>query len=176
MREVLATAEPVEMIWEAFGGTGQTARVIRELHPGARLLATELDGACALEYNRNVRGGHCMVGDAREAIRELRPPASWGVSLDYNRFTLLDLRGRREGRWKLDLLEAVVSKDPRWIQFTDSAICYLKTNFRSYGLKSPDPQAYDDLVYRELHRRWGMVPGRRAAHSRATYYRMDWED
>src|SRR4051812_7833479 len=99
MRQIFEKAAPVKLIYEAFGGTGETARVLAKQFPEAKIVAFDLDGPCVRAYNRKGHGKANKL-DALVGLLEMeRPTVEWGASLDYNRFTILDLE-RKEGAWK----------------------------------------------------------------------------
>lgn len=141
MREIFAEAPPVDYIWETFAGTGVTAEVLRERFPRATINATDLDAQCVQTYNEKGYGT-AFQEDATAFLKRLPEPArSWGVSMDYNKFTLYDLMGRGE-RWKVELLRRVLALDPVWVQLTDSACRYLHLNWHRYGLPACDMRHY----------------------------------
>jgi hypothetical protein len=173
MRRIFENAPRVPLIWEAFGGTGITAQVLSDRFPGAQLQATELDAECVLAYNSlGLHNALCRQVDAREfAATCLNGHRVWGVSLDFNRLTLLDLWGRPEGRWKVDLISTVVQRATqlRWLQVTDSAASHLHLNFDKYGLQAPSIPDYVARWKVEAFARWKLTLSAWAGHSRATY-------
>ena len=62
LRALFERAPEVSAIWEAFGGIGVQAEVLRERWPQAFICATELDAECVEEYNRN-GWGECTLSD-----------------------------------------------------------------------------------------------------------------
>lgn len=170
MEAVFTAAEAVPVIWEAFGGVGLTAGILRAEFPLAKITACEIDAECAAAYNA-AGHGECAQIDATKA--PLPVDVRWGASLDFNRFTLLDIDGRAGGRWKTELLDRVWGAQPTWIQITDSAIRYLHLNFSSYGLPAGDREtlltAYVALFAKAFMRQWGMKLVTYSGHSAATY-------
>lgn len=135
MRLIFQGAPEVSYIYETFGGFAVTSRVLAALFPFVKFVATDLSPECCEEYNRLMHGrGECFNLDALEGAGRLLTLIAEpvGVSMDYNKFTLLDLDGR--SRQKLSLLETVVRHQPRWIQLTDSAVRYLHLNAVRYGV------------------------------------------
>jgi hypothetical protein len=155
MEELLGRAEAVPTIWEAFGGVGDTGEVLRRLMPGATVYASELDLDCCLEYRRRHGKDSCTHGDSLERARRLQPQGPWAASLDFNRLTIMDLRGRREGGWKVDLINEVLARGPRWCQITDSAVRYLHLNaVHRYGLPTAERADYVQAVAEAVRARW----------------------
>jgi hypothetical protein len=153
MRTIFREAPEAEHIWEAFAGTGVTAEVLRERFPRAVIEATDLDDDCVQTYN--AKGyGRAYQEDALAHMgrRWSHFGDTWGVSLDYNKFTLFDLRETRSPteRWKLDLLRGVLARRPRWIQLTDSACRYLHLNWGNYELPLNSLDHYVVALEREL--------------------------
>ena len=158
MCSIFAAAPPVSFIYEAFGGIGKTAQVLAELFPKVEVLSSETDAQCVKIYNdsRPTKRISCIHTDAQTLLSGIRqPPNKWGASLDFNRFTLMDLEGRREGKWKVDLIAAVMERKPAWIQVTDSAIRYLHLNYERYGCKNT-PKAYHTKLGHAFNKRWGL--------------------
>jgi hypothetical protein len=157
MRSVFGTAPPVTFIYEAFGGIGKTAHIMAERFPKAKVLSSETDEECVRLYNdsRTTKRIECKHMDAQSMLAAIRKlPQNWGASLDFNRLTLLDLEGRKEGQWKIDLIAAVVARNPSWIQVTDSAIRYLHLNYEKY--KCPNTaKAYQTKMGKTFQKRWG---------------------
>lgn len=172
MRAIFAVAPPVDRVFEAFGGLGRTAEVLVQRFPDVRVDSWELDAECVRRYNAlGMSRAWCNWGDATVAAQSWNPAESWGASLDFNRLTVMDLRGRRSGRWKVELMDILVSRGPLWFQLTDSAAPYIHLNWERYGLRSPSMVEYCRTLAREVRRRY---PGyRRAAvagHRSATYF------
>jgi len=136
MRQIFSQAPPVQFIYEAFGGIGATAAILRDKFPDAIFHAFDTDQKCCDLYNKSAEGmAFCINKDAHVGLTGLRFDGSTlGAVLDYNRFTMLDLE-RKEGKWKMDLLNAVMERKPKWVEVTDSAVCYLGTNYKKYGLR-----------------------------------------
>jgi len=158
MRVIFARAQPVDFIFEAFGGLGMTAQVMSEQFPVAKILASDLDADCVEIYNKELSWAHadCIQSDALALFKTIRNfPNRWGASLDFNRFTIMDVFGRKESQWKVDLIEAVVERQPTWIQLTDSAVRYLHLNAKRYGC-NPDPVDYIHTLSQSLYERWGL--------------------
>lgn len=177
MDTIFAFAKPVPFIFEAFGGVGRTATVLRKRFPGAGIRACDLDQKCCEVYNEtHARSmAKCLHTDALEGLLKLNPRRQkWAASLDFNRFTLLDL-GRKEGQWKRKLISEVVMRKPQWIQLTDSAVCYLQTNWWRYGIgergntPSETLSSYVARLEDELCRLYGLALKTYAHHNRATY-------
>lgn len=145
MREIFKEAPEAGYIYEAFAGMAVTAEVLRERFPRSVIVATDLDAQCVASYNE-AGYGTALQQDAVDWVKKNLPDEAghWGVSLDYNKFTLMDLRGEKgRARWKLDLLERVIRSRPAWVQITDSACRYLHLNAqRAYGLVEDDFDAY----------------------------------
>jgi hypothetical protein len=183
MRALLGHAPRVDFIWEAFGGLGETGSVLRELQPWASVQASELDLDCAEAYNARhgagLSGGNlpCLHTDAMSYFQQHigpKPNAEpWAASLDFNRLTIMDLRGRPSGRWKVELLAAVLDRRPRWAQVTDSAVRYLHLNWQRYGLRRPRPDSYARAVSREVEKRWGYVITHHEHYHAASYYLLE---
>lgn len=157
MCAVFGAAPPVTFIYEAFGGIGKTAQVMAERFPKAMVSSSETDEECVRIYNdtRATPRVSCTHTDALSHLSSIRRlPPNWGASLDFNKFTLLDLEGRREGQWKIDLIAAVVARNPTWIQVTDSAIRYLHLNTKYYKCAN-NATAYQTKVGKTFQKRWG---------------------
>lgn len=156
MRAIFARAPGVNFIFEAFGGLGITAKVMVERFPNAHILAADLDGECVELYNSVLsKNANCIQSDALDLLRTVQNFPPWGASLDFNRFTIMDVFGRPEGKWKTDLIEAVIERRPAWIQITDSAVRYLHFHHRRYGCK-PDPEDYIQTLSQAMDDRWGL--------------------
>lgn len=162
MRAIFARAAPVSFIFEAFGGLGKTAQIMAQRFPTTRILAADIDAGCVEAYNLDMAETYadCINSDALKLLKTVdfrRLPAEhdWGASLDFNRFTIMDVFGRRESQWKVDLIEAVVERGPRWIQLTDSAVRYLHFHHKRYGCEL-DPNDYIRKLATALHERWGL--------------------
>ncbi len=172
MRQIFSAADSVDLIYEAFGGTGVTAEVLRERFPKVLLKAGDLDLECCKIYRERVsRPRTCLCIDAQcglEVYAEELRGSSWGASLDYNRFTILNLR-RSPPDWKYKLLNRVMRLQPRWVQVTDSAVYYLHLNWSRYGLTDASPQSYIDQVSTEMRKRWGLELVDWAHHRAAAY-------
>lgn len=168
MAKIFEKAKPVDVIYEAFGGIGATAEVLRKRFPEAQMWAFDIDAQCCQMYNRAGDGRMwCAQLDALEGLQKLQL-GIFGAVLDFNRFTLLDFE-RPAGRWKRNLLQSVVNRNPRWLEITDSAVCYLSTNWRRYSLAENSLQAYVDKFKVEFQKRWGYTLRDYAAHRAATY-------
>jgi hypothetical protein len=171
MRSIFAAAPQVPFIFEAFGGLGKTAQVLAERFPKVQVLSSETDAECVQIYNttRPTTRISCVHIDAMALLGGIRhPPRKWGASLDFNRFTLMDLQGRKEGQWKIDLIAAVVERKPAWIQVTDSAIRYLHLNHQRYGCQNT-PKAYQSKVGRSFQKRWNFGLSAAAHYHAASY-------
>jgi len=158
MRAVFAYATPVPFIFEAFGGLGKTAQVMTERFPEVVITAADLDEECVKTYNKlGLAHAICYPMDALDLLKTLKfkEPGLWGASLDFNRFTILDVYGRREGRWKIDLIEAVVERKPTWIQITDSAVRYLHLNYQKYYCQN-NIDSYIQTLVEAMTERWGL--------------------
>ena len=182
MRFIFCSAAAVDEVWEAFGGIGATARVLHERFPRAYLRACDLDAQCVACYNAlgaelfpltaecEFAGMECFQVDAAEGLSAYQPKGRWGASLDFNRLTLLDLRGRSAGKWKIDLIQKTIDKTPEWIQITDSAVGHLHLNWQtSYGLPNKLLSTYIATFAQEIHRRWSFDLLAHANHARASY-------
>jgi hypothetical protein len=125
---------PVDHIFEAFGGVGFTGQVLAQACPRARLWAVDLDKGCVEQYNHRLDGrGKAVVGDAADFIG-CWDKTNWAASLDFNKFTLLDLTERV--CWRTALIDEVVSHQPQWIHIGDSACKYLHLNWKQYGMNN----------------------------------------
>jgi hypothetical protein len=165
MRSIFSHAQPVDFIFEAFGGIGKTAQVLAARFPHAAILAADLDADCVETYNRYLNGNNAVAiqSDALKLFASIKHfPQHWGASLDFNRFTIMDVFGRREGEWKTNLIENVLDYKPTWIQITDSAVRYLHFHYKRYGCKL-DPDDYIAALNLALAERWGL---RYVIHSR----------
>jgi hypothetical protein len=169
MRRIFAAAPPVRLIWEAFGGLGKTAQVLSERFPQAEIQATEIDAACVDAYNRlSLPNATCYRASALEFGFSPAGRAH-GVSLDFNRLTLLDLWGRPEGCWKVGLVERALRTGPLWLQVTDSAASHMHLNWKKYDILVPTVEGYVGRFSRELRERWELRLLAWSGHSRATY-------
>jgi hypothetical protein len=171
MRKIFANAVPPRsrVVYEAFGGIGATAAMLQQRFLGVQFRAFDIDAQCCEMYNKTVGGDSwCVQMDARAGLAKLNPVMGFGAVLDFNRFTLLDLT-RREGLWKRELVEAVALRSADWIEITDSAVRYLATNWRRYGLDQNYLPGYVQKVGIEIERRWGYKLTDWANHSSATY-------
>lgn len=171
MRMIFTKAPLVSHIWESFAGTGVTAEVLRAQFPNAEIEAVDLDGECVETYNKKGYG-RAVKGDALDRLKALpHDMRDWGVSLDYNKFTIFDLRETRSDseHWKLRLLHAVIAKRPAWIELTDSACRYLHLNWRNYDLPKNDIELYIQAVAKEV-RQIGGASGRVGP-----YKLLDWD-
>lgn len=182
MGQIFSQAAPVRFVYEAFGGVGLTARILRERFPHATIQSFDLDQKCCDLYNEALADSNtnCVCGDALAGLTDkaLAPrlvPKSWGASLDFNRFTVLDLQ-RREGIWKRQLIDQVCLRKPAWVQITDSAVCYLHTNWKRYGLPEKNLAAYVRALSMGLLKSYGLKLVTYANHSRATYLLFKWEE
>jgi len=157
MRAIFAQAPPIDFIFEAFGGLGITAQVMSERFPQATILAADLDAGCVDLYNQTLKhtNASCIQSDARTLLGTIRNFPVWGASLDFNRFTIMDVFGRAESRWKVDLIEAVLDHRPTWIQLTDSAVRYLHFHAERYGCE-PNITDYTRVLVQALNERWGL--------------------
>lgn len=170
MRQIFRAARPVSFIYEAFGGVGATAAILREQFPTAIFHAFDLDARCCELYNRSAKGmALCVQSDAAVGLSKLNfQGGTLGAVLDFNRFTLLDF-ARPEGKWKRELLTAVMDRKPEWVEVTDSAVCYLKTNWKRYGLPEPTLAAYVEKLRVEFKARWRYDLKAWSNHRSATY-------
>jgi len=171
MRAIFAKALPVSFIFEAFGGIGKTAQVLAERFPSSRILAADIDEECVRLYNDlQLDYADCIHTDARTLLSQTCTlPYQWGVSLDFNRFTIMDLMDRREGQWKVDLIDAVVQRKPKWVQITDSAIRYLHLNYFRYGCVNPGSEEYIQVLSNRLNVRWGLTYQTHSCYYAASY-------
>lgn len=162
-------AQQVADIFEAFAGTGMAAGILLEAQPGARLSSVDLDPECVDAYNRRHQGSSAtaVVGDASEFIQNWSPTGPWGATLDFNRFTLLDLTGRLN--WKTALIDEVIIRRPDWIHITDSAAKYLHMNWRSYGLEDAEFLSYVRKLDWWINSLWGYSIVRSSRHSNACH-------
>lgn len=174
MTHIFNWAPPPEVIWEAFGGVGVTMEVMAKRFPSAAIRACELDPGCVEAYNARSRtlclNATCEQFDASKFDLEGWPllrRASWGVSLDFNRFTILDVR---RNTWKVQLVRRAMAMRPAWIQLTDSARPYLHLKWeKSYGLPDRQPDTYVSALASEL----GTRVLAEAHHRAATYLLME---
>lgn len=154
MREIFQKAPEAGYIYEAFAGMAVTAEVLRERFPRSVIVATDLDAQCVDTYNE-AGYGTAFQQDALDWVKKNLPDEAhhWGVSLDYNKFTLMDLRGDPgRANWKQALLKAVIKSRPAWVQITDSACRYLHLNaVRAYGMDGPDFPAYVDKFQSHIY-------------------------
>ena len=174
MRQIFAAAPPVQFVYEAFGGIGATAAILREKFPDAIFHAFDLDQKCCDLYNRAAKGmAFCVRADATEGLSKLRfEGGALGAVIDFNRFTIMDLE-RKEGAWKRGLLQSVMERKPAWVEVTDSAVCYLATNYKRYGLKEKSVEEYVDKLGVEFRERWGYGVQAWANHRAATYMLLE---
>jgi hypothetical protein len=153
---------PVAHIWEAFGGIGLTGQILAQACPQAHLYAVDLDTTCVKMYNKALAGrGKAVVGDAADYIAKW-DKLNWAASLDFNKFTLLDLTERV--CWRTALIDEVVSHQPKWIHISDSASKYLHLNWRQYGISGPHLLTYLnklDLFFGQI---WGYYIWRVGRH------------
>jgi len=151
----LVSAAPVVRIFEAFGGLGFITRILTERFPEASIDSFDLDPECCRRYNAlGLARAYCHQGDALEGLKgQDWPSGDWGASLDYNKFTILDL-DRSEGKWKRELLFAVAERRPAWVQLTDSAVCHLSLNWSRYGLADKTLPLYLEQLVVRLGRPW----------------------
>lgn len=181
MRQIFAEVPLVSCVFEAFGGVGDTALVLREQFPGIALFASDLDRQCCEVYRRRVRSPRRVFqGDAREAFSHWArdfETGPWGASLDFNKFTFRDLENPR-GNWKVQLLDRVVAHRPVWVQITDSAIRYLHLNYHRYGLEISSPEGYAQAVSRRLGDRYPLRLRTWSHHFAAMYllFALEGED
>jgi len=181
MRHVLAGAEAPDVIVESFGGIGMTAQIMRDFWPGASIYSSDLDTACAQEWNAKLQTQnplrYCDNDDALSVLQKLaptiQPPQKVGVSLDFNRLTLLDLEKGREDDWRLELIGEVLELRPSWIQVTDSACSKLHLNWRSYGLERPGFIDYINKLDEWWQQRTKYKMMAVARHHAASYYRLE---
>lgn len=157
MTAIFAQAQPVDFIFEAFGGLGKTAQIMIDRFPSTPILAADLDAGCVDIYNQALRDSraNCIQSDALKLLRTIERFSSWGASLDFNRFTIMDVFGRKESQWKIDLIEAVIERQPAWIQLTDSAVRYLHFHHARYGCE-PNVEDYLHKLSTALNERWGL--------------------
>lgn len=158
-------------VFEAFGGIGMTASLIHELWPSAVIESCEISEECAGQYRqREIPSATIHVQDCREVLRSgLRFDAA---SLDFNRFTLLDLE-RPSGAFHREVLTAVFAGSPRWVQLTDSAINKLHLNAYAYGMKTSFREEYTELLSAAFRQRCGYSVVAMASHRGASYYRLE---
>lgn len=174
MRRIFQQAKQVPIIYEPFGGTGLTAGVLLELFPKSKLIALELNAGCAEIYNaRHVssKRAKCEVGDGIAGLKRIEPQVSpyyWGVSLDWNQFTVSDLN-RASGEWKIQLIDSVLKLKPAWIQVTDTAVAYVHTNWKKYGMKSKERDGYFKVLDRRFKTRFGLKLKQYACRRAAAY-------
>lgn len=155
MRDLFRSAPVVPLIYEAFGGIGLAARIWLVQFPQTTVISSDLDKKCVDQYNAmRLPNAHCSHVDALVSLQETILPKEWGASLDFNKLTIFDLRGRKEGKWKIQLLEEVFKRSPTWVQFTDSAVRYLHLNWHRYQLPKNNLVDYISAVSQELHERY----------------------
>jgi len=157
MAAIFAHATPVDFIFEAFGGLGNTAQIMHERFAQAVILASDLDAGCVDIYNEKFKSNHanCVQSDALALLRTVQNFPHWGASLDFNRFTIMDVFGRPETKWKTNLIEAIIERRPDWIQITDSAARYLHFHYQRYGCKL-DISDYIYTLSQAMNERWGL--------------------
>lgn len=181
-REVLTGAAAPEVLYEAFGGIGMTAKLMQELFPGTFIASAELDEECVQRYRLGVDMARASIlhDDTRELLKGFFEHADGlhmdAASLDYNRCTLLDLRNPKS--FQHQLIKRVAELGPKWIQYTDSSIGKLHLNFRSYGLQVYVDRSFAwDRYTGELHKWFKEQIGYQivasARHSAASYYRLE---
>ena len=169
MEAILASAPSVSYLWEAFGGLAVTAQVLRHRFPEAKQEAVDLDKRCVDEYNSKMNpAARCQLGDALDWLRLNPLPGGAGVSLDFNKFTVMDVSGKRN-KWKSNLVDLVVKSGPSWVQLTDSAVRYLHLNWSRYGCRDQSLSAYLEVLGRALKEKWGLEIDVKANHHAATY-------
>lgn len=158
LETIFAAAPPANFIFEAFGGVGLAAGIWARKFPRARVESWDLDERCVELYNADPDkhpNARCYRGNSMVAALQLRMERrSWAASLDFNKFTVMDLWGRKSGKWKVDLLRTLVGKGPKWFHITDSAAPYLHLNWKRYGLEERDLAAYVLLLANEVTKLW----------------------
>lgn len=181
-REVLTGAAAPEVLYEAFGGIGMTAKLMQELFPGAFIASAELDEECVQRYRLGVDMDRASIlhDDTRELLKGFFENAAGfhmeAASLDYNRCTLLDLRNPKS--FQHHLIKRVAELGPKWIQYTDSSIGKLHLNWSSYGLlgyvtRDMAWRRYNDQLDRWFKDNIGYGIEAQARHSAASYYRLE---
>lgn len=173
MQTIFEQAPQVDHIFEAFGGTGDTAEVMRATFPQAQIHSFDLDADCCAVYDaRQIPRATITQGDAVAGARVLGHHLDgelWGASLDYNRFTILDLHSRRT--WRSELLWEVMGRRPLWVQLTDSARPYLHLNWHRYpGVQAKSNADYAWVFSKRVEELWGYRLLSMSFHSRATYF------
>lgn len=170
MRTVLADAAAPKLIYEAFGGVGMTAALMRELWPRAAIHSWELDPQCVEVYRaRKLPNATITKGDTRYAgFTKLFDAAS----LDFNQFTILDLT-RRAGKFQFDLIGAALRPKPKWLQLTDSAVSHLHLNWAKYDIGGPVWEEYVQRLSAAMTERFGYRIVSSAHHRRASYFRLE---
>lgn len=170
VEKILRHAEPPKKLYEAFGGIGMLGQLMSERYPLAQIDSYELDDACVAEYrSRNLKNVTVNHEDTRTKFQVQTDFDA--ASLDFNRFTLLDLR-RPEGEFQAHILGRVFDKKPKWVHVTDSACSKIHLNWKSYGLSGPDWHEYVQALETAFMVRWGYRVGMFSKHSRAAYFLM----
>lgn len=170
MRSIFASASYPETIWEAFGGVGVTGQVLHERFPRAVLVASELDLQCTKNYNE-LGIGVCRCMDARQFYQEVYRHGTnkCAVSLDFNRLSLLDVRGRPGAEWKVKLLGDVLQTADVWVQVTITGSSHMHLHWQKYDLPRPDLGLYIEAFGREVQTRWNRRLVAHASHYSASY-------
>jgi hypothetical protein len=149
MEWVFRGAPPVDRVLEAFGGLGVTTVAIARRFPRAHIRSVDLDAGCVERARRATVSYVNVRHEQNDALAEL---SSWdeggalGVSLDFNRFTLLDLT--RRGGWRRQILDSALALSPTWLQLTDTAVGKLHLHWRGYGLEDGDYLTYINTIDR----------------------------
>ena len=174
--ELLRHASPVDTVWESFGGLGDVAVQLTDRFPQAHVIACDLDQQCVDMYNdRMRREGRRAMASGRDA--RLGPPdlaGRWAASLDFNRFTVMDLVTDR-APWKRDLLAAVLQAEnpPQWVHLTDSARRYLHLNWARYGCADGELATYVERLDGVLRDRHGWHVANYVGYHSATYLLLE---
>ena len=155
----------VDHIFEAFAGVGIVGQLLAAACPRAQIWAVDLDEACVQRYNEALAGrGKAVVDDATEYIATWNKP-NWAASLDFNKFTLVDVTARV--CWRTALIDEVVTHRPRWLHIGDSACKYLHLNWKGYGIRDGHILTYLNKLDALASELWGFWIWRVGRHNGA---------
>lgn len=156
LNELFIQAAPISFIYEAFAGVGLAATIWNKLFPETFVESFDLDQDCVDIYNDLLLPrSRAYLGDTLTEFKEMFVPENWAASLDFNKYTIMDLRGRPEGKFKQQLVSLVAERNPKWIHITDSAVRYFHLNWERYGLEVKDFGYYVDAFSIEFKKSYG---------------------
>lgn len=157
-REAYLSGVPVSSVWESFGGLGAQALIVEEYLVPETHTVCDYSGAAALHLTQELPPHvDVQVRDAYSAPEDL-PPADF-YALDFGDLTAHKLKPGQRHR---ALLDAVVSKDPRFFTITDIACRYLHLHRESYDEilgagSSTSYQRYLEAICAWVTRTYGYV-------------------